>query len=118
MLDSTDFRALEPFRGTPIITGASLRDIIPILPRTILGLPLGQLPYRAFCVPLWYNGIPVPARRLARSGRKAGIPTHVWTVNDASVAEDLWRSGINGIISDDPGRMLDLRRRISPATPS
>lgn len=70
VLDSTDFNALEPFRGSPIITGASLRDIVAILPRTMLGLPLGQVSYRAFCVPLWYNGIPVPARRLARTGRK------------------------------------------------
>jgi glycerophosphoryl diester phosphodiesterase len=117
VLDSTDFRAIEPFRGTSITTGASLRDIVAILPGTMIGLPLGQVPYRAFCIPLWYNGIPVPARRLARTARKAGIPTHVWTVNDASVAEELWRSGINGIISDDPGTMLDVRRRISPASP-
>jgi glycerophosphoryl diester phosphodiesterase len=113
VLDSTDFRALEPFRSTPIITGASLRDIVAILPRTMIGLPLGQMPYRAFCIPLRYNGIPVPARRLARAARKEGVPTHVWTVNEPSVAEDLWRSGINGIISDDPGTMLELRGRLS-----
>jgi glycerophosphoryl diester phosphodiesterase len=113
VLDSTDADALEPFRGLPLITGASLRDIVSILPHTLLGLPLGQVAYRAFCVPLWYNGIPVPVRRLARVGRRAGLPTHVWTVNDRSVAEGLWRSGINGIISDDPGTMLELRRRIS-----
>jgi glycerophosphoryl diester phosphodiesterase len=113
MLDSTDYRALEPFRKPPFITGASLRDILRILPSTLAGLPLGQVPYRAFCVPLWYNGIPVPVKRLARSGRNAGVATHVWTVNDAGVAEELWRSGINGMISDDPGTMLELRRRFS-----
>jgi hypothetical protein len=35
-------------------------------------------------------------------------------VNDPRVAELLWRDGINGIISDDPGTMLDLRRRLTP----
>jgi glycerophosphoryl diester phosphodiesterase len=114
VLDSTDRNALEPFRGLPVITGASLRDIVSILPRTLIGLPLGQVVYRAFCVPLRYNGIPVPVRRLARSGHRAGFPTHVWTVNDPRVAEVLWRDGINGIISDDPGTMLDLRRRLAP----
>jgi len=113
VLDSTDARALEPFRRLPFITGASLRDIVSILPRTLLGLPLGQVDYRAFCVPLWYNGIPVPARRLARAGHQAGFPTHVWTVNDPRLAEALWRDGINGIISDDPATMLDLRGRVS-----
>ena len=117
VLDSTDAEALEPFRGLPVITGASLRDIVSILPRTLLGLPLGQVSYRAFCVPLWYNGIPVPVRRLSRAGRRAGLPTHVWTVNDPHVAEELWRSGINGIISDDPGTMLERRRRLSDVAP-
>jgi len=37
----------------------------------------------------------------------------VWTVNDPQVAEMLWRDGINGIISDDPATMLDLRRRVA-----
>jgi glycerophosphoryl diester phosphodiesterase len=112
LLDSTDAEALEPFRGLSLITGASLRDVVSILPQTLLGLPLGQVSYRAFCVPLWYNGIPVPVRRLARAGRRSGIPTHVWTINDPRAAEDLWRGGVNGIISDDPGAMLELRRRI------
>ena len=113
VLDSTDAEALEPFRGLSFTTGASLRDVVSILPRTLLGLPLGQVPYRAFCVPLWYNGIPVPVRRLARAGRRTRIPTHVWTINDPRIAEDLWRGGVNGIISDDPGAMLELRRRIT-----
>jgi glycerophosphoryl diester phosphodiesterase len=113
VLDSTDAEALEPFRRLRFTTGASLQDVVSILPQTLLGLPLGQAPYRAFCVPLWYNGIPVPVRRLARAGKRAGFPTHVWTINDLRVAEDLWRSGINGIISDDPGAMLELRRRIA-----
>ena len=81
LLDSTDAEALEPVRGLSLITGASLRDVVSILPQTVLGLPLGQVPYRAFCVPLWYKGIPVPVRRLARSGHQTGIPTHVWTVS-------------------------------------
>ena len=116
VLDSTDDRALEPLRSLPAITGASLRDIVSILPRTLLRLPLGQVGYRAFCVPLRYNGIPVPVRALARTGHQAGLPTHVWTVNDRAVAENLWRDGINGIISDDPGAMLELRRRIDAST--
>ena len=115
VLDSTDADALEPFRGLPFTTGASLRDIVSILPRALVGLPLGQVPYRAFCLPEWYNGIPVPVRRLARAGRRAGFPTHVWTVNDPGTAESLWRDGINGIISDDPATMLALRARVDAA---
>lgn len=41
--------------------------------------------------------------------RAAGGPTHVWTVNDPSVARLLWALGVNGIITDDPGTILRER---------
>jgi glycerophosphoryl diester phosphodiesterase len=44
--------------------------------------------------------------------RSRGVATHVWTVNDPAIARRLWMSGINGIISDDPQAMIELRRTI------
>ena len=38
-----------------------------------------------------------------------GGVTHVWTINDAARALGLWRLGVQGIISDDPGLMLAAR---------
>jgi glycerophosphoryl diester phosphodiesterase len=37
---------------------------------------------------------------------------HVWTVNSPAVATDLWQSGVNGIITDDPALMLRVRAGI------
>jgi glycerophosphoryl diester phosphodiesterase len=34
---------------------------------------------------------------------------HVWTVNEPAEALQLWRDGVQGIISDDPALMLATR---------
>ena len=113
LLDSTDAGAVEPFRGTGLVTGASMRDVIRLLPRALLGRPPAKLPYSALCIPPWYQGIRVPILRLASVARAVGVATHVWTINDPQVAAALWQAGINGIITDDPGAMLTLRSRMA-----
>ena len=111
LMDSTAFDAVAPFRGTRLLTGASLRDVVRLLPRAMLGRPPAKLPYAALCIPPWYRGIRVPILRLARVARAVGTATHVWTINDPEVAAALWRGGVNGIITDDPGVMLTLRSK-------
>lgn len=112
VMDSMACEALTPFRGSPILTGACFDDVLHILPRALIGFAAATLPYSAVCIPRWYNGIPIPVRRIAKLARRRGVPTHVWTVNDPDVARSLWAAGINGIISDDPETMLRLRRSI------
>ena len=112
LMDSTDIAAVVPFRGTPLLTGASLRDVVQLLPRAVLGRPPANLPYAALCIPPWYQGIRVPILRLAKAARAVGVATHVWTINDPEIAAALWRGGVNGIITDDPATMLALRSRM------
>jgi glycerophosphoryl diester phosphodiesterase len=61
------------------------------------------------CIPRFFRGLPLPVSRFARLMRRAGGPTHVWTVNDRAEARMLWSLGVTGIISDDPGAMLAER---------
>ena len=112
-MDSTDIGAVAPFRGTRLLTGAALRDVVRLLPRAIFDRPPAKLPYSALCIPRWYQGIRVPILRLAKVARAVGVATHVWTINDPEVAGALWRGGVNGIITDDPGVMLTLRPRMA-----
>jgi glycerophosphoryl diester phosphodiesterase len=56
-----------------------------------------------------HNGIPVPIGRFARLMRRRGGVVHVWTVNSAREAEQLWSIGVQGIISDDPALILAAR---------
>ena len=113
LIDSTVMEAVAPFRGTRLLTGASFRDVLHLLPRAMFGRPPAKLPYSALCIPPWYQGIRVPIVRLSRIARAAGTATHVWTINDPEVAAGLWRDGVNGIITDDPGAMLTLRSRLA-----
>ncbi len=49
----------------------------------------------------------VSAERIARN-RRAGLDTHVWTVNDPAVMTRMLELGVDGIITDDPRRLRDL----------
>lgn len=98
------------FRTGALATGASSRDVLRLLQRVLLWRVPGTLPFRALCIPPRYFGLPIPVHRLAVAARRAGVTTHVWTVNDPAVAIALWRKGVQGIITDDPERMIEARR--------
>lgn len=112
LVDSTDPRAVEPFRGGALATGASFRDAVQLLQRIWRRRLTTRLPYEALCLPRWYYGVRLPLLRLARLASTVGAVTHVWTVNDPRIAEGLWQRGVNGIITDDPGVMMPLRARL------
>lgn len=117
MVDSTVHAAVAPFRAGKLATGASLDDVVRLLMASLIGRSPRTLPYEALCIPRWYNGIPVPVALLARAARRAERVTHVWTINSPRVARSLWRAGVQGIITDDPGPMLELRRQMMTESP-
>ena len=113
LMDSAAADAVLPFRGSELLTGASFDDVLQLLPRAFVGAAPAVLPYAALCIPRWYRGLPIPVVRLARLARSRGVATHVWTVNEPGVARNLWKAGINGIITDDPEIMLEVRRELT-----
>ena len=114
LVDSFQPYALQIFDGSGIATGASRDGITRVMRESMGGKAAGKPEFRALCTPLSYYGVPLPVKRLARVAKKYDVRVHVWTVNATRVAEDLWRAGINGIITDDPGLMLRLRKRMIP----
>lgn len=101
--------AVAPFRDGALATGASTSDMVRLLPRLLFRGGPRALPYEAICIPRSYNGIPLPIRRIVRLVRRAGVTTHVWTINDPRVAIGLWRAGVNGLLTDDPALMMRVR---------
>jgi glycerophosphoryl diester phosphodiesterase len=101
--------ALLPFRaaGVPVSAGSSTlaRRYVPAL----LGHRPAALPFQALCIPRYHRILPLPVGAFAAMMRDAGGPTHVWTVNEPAQARRLWRLGVAGIISDDPGLILRTR---------
>ncbi|HZF67887.1 MAG TPA: glycerophosphodiester phosphodiesterase [Gemmatirosa sp.] len=102
--------AVAPFRGTAYRTGASQRDAVRLLQATLLGRPVRPT-YAAASLPPRWRGVPLPIAGFARALRAAGVPLHVWTVDDAGEARRLWAAGVSGIISNDPATMLPVRGR-------
>lgn len=100
------------FRGGPIALGASSPDVAALLMPSLLRRRVAPSWYRALCIPPSHLGLPLPLAAIVRAMRPMGVVTHVWTVNDPSQAQRLWRRGVNGIISDDPGLMLAARRGV------
>ncbi|MCC6244753.1 MAG: hypothetical protein IT353_18045 [Gemmatimonadaceae bacterium] len=95
-------------RGAGFALGASVRDVAAAMPRALLGWQ--QRPScEAFCIPPFFNGIPVPIVRMARSFRQSGTVVHVWTINRPETARRYWERGVQGIISDDPKVMFAVR---------
>lgn len=102
---------LLPFHGSRIATGSCTRDIARRCLPALVGRRYRSLPFRMMSLPEVHEGIPVPLGALARAARPAGVPLHVWTVNDAEKARRLWGKGVCGILSDDPGTILEARDR-------
>lgn len=104
--------ALIPFRraGVPFSPGAGT-----LKAKYAAGLLRAKpkaLPFQALCIPRFHYVIPLPVTGFATMMRAAGGPTHVWTINDPARAAQLWRAGINGIITDDPALMLRTRETL------
>ncbi len=105
-----DPAATRPLRDSDLALGASTPDVVQLLPRALLGLRNRPAHWRALCIPPRWHGLPVPIAALARSLRGSGGVCHVWTINDPEHALRLWRSGVQGVISDDPALILRARR--------
>ena len=104
-----DAQSTRPLRGAGFALGASTRDVVALLPAALLHLRAKPRHVQALCIPQRWHGLPVPIAAFARALRGSGTVIHVWTVNDAAEARALWAAGVQGIISDDPGRMLRAR---------
>ncbi len=100
--------ALDAFRRPPFLVGASARDILRLWLAPLRGLP--ELRCVAYSVPWRHRGVlPVPTRRFVANAHALGASVHVWTVDDPALAQHLWARGVNGIVTNAPGRILAAR---------
>jgi glycerophosphoryl diester phosphodiesterase len=112
VVDSFSKDAVRVFEGSPIPYGAASGDVAKLMSEVLFSSSITPISYRALCVPLSYNGLPLPVRRFAKIAPKYDCRVHVWTINSPQVARDLWNAGVNGIITDDPKKMLEERSRL------
>jgi len=104
--------ALGAFREPPFRIGASRAGIVELAVRSALRLAPRDRGYSAYAVPDRYkNRIRVPTARFVAAAKRLGCPVHVWTVNDATLARDLWDRGVAGVITNFPAMMVEARGR-------
>lgn len=101
--------AMRVVRAAAVASGASRRDMIALLARGYVRWAPRRLPYNAMCIPEMSSGVALPIARFAAWGRAIGVPVHVWTVNSAADAFRLWDMGVTGVMTDDPGTILEAR---------
>lgn len=101
-------RALDP--GTAL--GSSTADVIEFVQASVGGglatfAPRGhalQIPPDAF-------GRPLVTRELVDAAHVLGLFVHVWTINESDEMQRLLALGVDGLMSDFPGRLVATARR-------
>lgn len=61
-------------------------------------------------VPQRYRGLPVVTRGFVSRCHAAGIPIHVWTINERPVMEGLLDLGVGGLVSDRADVLAEVMR--------
>ncbi|MEM8903956.1 MAG: glycerophosphodiester phosphodiesterase family protein, partial [Actinomycetota bacterium] len=84
--------------ATAIIRVCSL---LPIRPPVLFGGDCAQVPVKQ-----WF--VPVADRRFIAACHRAGLPVHVWTVDDADEIRRLLDLGADGIITDRPSVLREV----------
>ncbi|SFU38661.1 glycerophosphodiester phosphodiesterase [Alicyclobacillus macrosporangiidus] len=92
-----------------LATGASPCEAMAAILRLHAGAGLGSVRYRVLQVPSRMRGIPWLTRWWVERAHRAGLPVHVWTVNEPAEMERLFNLGVDGIVTDDPGQGVAVR---------
>jgi glycerophosphoryl diester phosphodiesterase len=57
-------------------------------------------------VPLRWSRLRIVTRRFVTAAHRAGLPVHVWTINDEATMQRLLDLGVDGLMTD---RLTQLR---------
>ena len=62
-------------------------------------------------VPIRRGPIPIVTKRFVEAAHRAGLPVHVWTINDEATIDELLDLGVDGIMSDRLGLLQGVFAR-------
>ena len=114
LIASFDMDTIEEFRNTCREVAATAGEdevrMLYILSRVYLGR-LYQPPAEAVQVPEYWGDIHVLTERFVKAAQNRNIEVHVWTINDEESMRLMLDIGVDGIITDNPDRLLNLLGR-------
>lgn len=94
-------------RGLQPALGASLADVL----ETIRSAQRGDAPLTdsmVLQIPRYFGNEPLVTPELVAHSHLHDIQIHVWTINDSEEITELLDLGVDGIVTDLPGRMAQL----------
>jgi glycerophosphoryl diester phosphodiesterase len=91
--------------------GASLHEIVAAVSSA---LDDGEMPVdvMALQIPSTFANKPLATRELVEHAHANEVQVHVWTINDLDEIEALLDIGVDGIVTDHPGKMCDWLKRV------
>lgn len=102
----TDLRARVAEAGVEVAVGASAADVAAFVRAALEGSapPPGPMVLQ---VPPAFGGRPVVTPAFLDHAHAHGLPVHVWTVNEPAEIDRLLELGVDGVMSDFPGRVVE-----------
>lgn len=91
--------------------GASLHEIVASVSSALNGgeMPAGVM---ALQIPSTFANKPLATREFVEHAHANDVQVHVWTINDLDEIEALLELGVDGIVTDHPGKMCDWLKRV------
>ncbi len=111
--------AIREFRSAcpGVATSATFPEALGFYVRSRLGLDTELPRAHAFQVPLRFLLLDIPTREFVRAAHRLDVGVEAWVANELDEMRNLLRSGVDGIITDYPGRLRRLLRRGAGQTP-
>lgn len=92
-----------------VALGASTGEVLDFVRCAVAGAPPRPGPM-ALQIPAEFAGRPLATRELVAHAHAHGLQVHVWTINESVEMERLFDLGVDGIVSDFPGRAAAAAR--------
>ena len=93
--------------GLQVAVGASEGDVRGFVLSAMQGAPPPEEPM-ALQVPAEHQGVQVVTERLVEHAHAHDVQVHVWTINEPDEMTRLLDLGVDGLVTDFPGRMREL----------
>jgi glycerophosphoryl diester phosphodiesterase len=108
-----DHQRLQRLRaelGPSLCTAMSPRQIVRARLASWCGARVSSPDVGCIQVPVRQLGIPIVDRRFVSSAHRAGLPVHVWTINEPAEMRRLLDLGVDGLMTDTPTVLRDVLR--------
>jgi len=107
--DMASLRTALAASGRAPAVGASLADILEVVQSALEGRA-PETDSMAIQIPDAFAGKPLVTDDLVRHAHAHGIAVHVWTINEPGEMQRLLDLGVDGLVTDHPGRLAEVVR--------